>query len=378
MDNGVQIAFQKFYPAFEKKHLLSKEQMEAAYAIMYCKTGRLGSNAYRCEKCGHVEFHDNSCRNRNCPSCQAVNREVWIDARSSEIIDASYYHVVFTVPHELNGIIYDNQAAMYPLMHRAVSRTLLDLAADKKHLGATPGIIQTLHTWGQSLNYHPHVHCIVTGAGLTPDLRFVKGRDGFFVPVKALSRVFQGKFIQGLQKLRASGELSLPGSLCAPDAWDAFIASLRSKGWVPFIKETFKEFGNAVEYLGRYSHRVAISNNRIVSVTDDSVTFSMKDYRDSSTKEITIPGEAFVMRFLWHVLPKGFQKIRYYGFLNNRFKSRNLAIISRITGKTLSKRRLAGLDVPDIILALWNVDIRACPVCNSKSLKLVINSRARC
>ena len=372
MNNGVQIAFQKFYEDYRKAYRTTSEQSNAAASIMLCKTGQLGANACICQECGHIEFHNNSCRNRNCPSCQAVLREIWIDNRSSEIIDASYFHVVFTVPFELNDLIYANQSVLYSLMHRVVSQTLLQLSTDKKFLGATPGIIQVLHTWGQELNYHPHIHCIITGAGLTSDLRFVKGRDNFFIPVRIISKVFRGKFIHELQNLFVSGTLSFPGKLAYLNSsgdWDVFIEKLYGKEWIPFVKETFKQFGNAVKYLGRYTHRIAISNSRIISVTDDGVSFSAKDYRDGSTKIITLPGVEFIRRFLLHVLPNGFQKIRYAGFLNNRFKSRNLMIICRCTGKFLSMRKLAGLSMADIILVVWGVNIRTCPVCDSNSLK---------
>ena len=372
MTNGVGAAFQMFYEDYRKTHRTSSEQDKAAFAIIHCKSGKLGKNASLCESCGHIEIHNNSCRNRNCPSCQAVKKEIWIDNRSSEIVDASYFHVVFTVPFELNGLILANQPALYSLMHRAASQSLLQLSADKKFLGAAPGIIQVLHTWGQKLNYHPHIHCIVTGAGLTGDMRFVKGRDGFFIPVRVLSKVFRGKFIGELQKLFASGSLSFPPSLShleAPDGWSAFANCLCGKEWVPFIKETFKAFGNAIEYLGRYTHRIAISNSRIVSVGEEGVSFSYKDYRDGASKTITLSGVEFIRRFLLHVLPNGFQKIRYFGFLNNRFKSRNLMIISKITGKILASRRFAGLSVAEIVLAVWGVDVRACPVCSSEALR---------
>jgi len=371
MVDGVRIAFKKFYGDYQKLYRTSPEQNSAAYSIMLCKSGQLGANACLCGECGHIEFHNNSCRNRNCPSCQAVPRELWIDNRSSEIIDASYYHVVFTVPFELNSLFYANQALLYSLFHKAVSKTLLQLSADKKFLGATPGIIQILHTWGQALNYHPHIHCIVTGAGLTRCRQFVKGRDGFFIPVRVLSAAFRGIFIHELQKLFSDGSVDFPGKLAHLSSKEArvdFVKSLFRKEWFPFIKETFKHFGNAVEYLGRYTHRIAISNSRIISVSDEGVSLSMKDYRDSSTKTITVPGVEFIRRFLLHVLPKGFQKIRYCGFLNNRFKSRNLLAISRLTGRVLSKPRLSGLSVADIILALWAVNIRACPMCDRDSL----------
>jgi hypothetical protein len=372
MVNGVQAAFNMFYEEYQKRYLPSPEQNSAAFSIMLCKTGHLGVNVSTCEQCGHIELHNNSCRNRNCPSCQAVSREIWIDNRSSEIIDASYYHVVFTLPHGLNDLIYANQSSIYQLFHKAVSATLLQLSEDKKFLGATPGIIQVLHTWGEQLNYHPHIHCIVTGAGLTKGFRFLKSRDGFFIPVQVLSAVFRGKFVHMLQNLFASGRLLFPGTLkhlANPEDWELFVKTLYRKDWFPFIKETFKNFGNAVEYLGRYTHRIAISNSRIISVSDEGVTFSAKDYRDGSTTTVTLPGVEFIRRFLLHVLPKGFQKIRYCGFLNNRFKFRNLKAISRITGKLLSKPRLAGLSMAELVLTLWGANIRTCPVCNAVALK---------
>jgi len=381
MVDGVQVAFQRFYGDYKEAFHPSNEQDRAAFSIILCKTGNLGANASVCDGCGHVEFHNNSCRNRHCPSCQAVNTEVWIDNRNSEIVDAPYFHVVFTVPHKLNDLFCANQSAMYSLFHRSVSETLLKLSTDKKFLGAVPGIIQILHTWGQELNYHPHIHCIVTGAGLTKDLRFVKGAKGFFIPVWVLSKVFRGKFIHGLQKLFESGSLLFTGKLShlkEAGEWSDFTKSLYLKEWVPFIKETLNNFGNAVKYLGRYSHRIAISNSRIISVTDEGVTFSAKDYRDNSTKTLTISGVEFIRRFLMHVLPKGFQKIRYTGFLNNRFKSKNLTIISRITGRLFQKRRLAGLKIAEIIALLWKVDIRSCPICHNGSLRQLGFMASRC
>ena len=373
MTNGVQEAFRRFFDDYRSKYCLSEEQRKAAWAIMLCKSGALGCNTSVCEECGHIDIHNNSCRNRNCPSCQAVLKEIWIDNRTSEVIDASYFHVVFTVPYELNDLIYANQSVLYSLMHRTVSQTLLQLSADKKHLGAIPGIIQVLHTWGQVLNYHPHIHCIVTGAGLTKTNHFVKGRDGFFVPVHILSKVFRGKFIHELRNLYSAGSLSFSDKLSHLNKtaeWEEFITSLYKKEWFPFIKETFNHFGNAIEYLGRYTHRIAISNSRILSVSDKGVSFSAKDYRDGVTKTVTLPGVEFIRRFLMHVLPSGFQKIRYCGFLNNRSKSRNLAIISVITGKILSKRKLADISPADIILIIWGVNIRICPNCKTEGLKL--------
>lgn len=376
MNNGVQIAFKRFYGDYRKKYKPSHQQDKAAFSIMNCKTGMFGANASICTECNLAVYHHNSCRNRNCPSCQAVLREIWIDDRNSEIIDAPYFHVVFTVPHKLNALFFANQTLLYTLFHKTVSKTLIQLASDKKFLGAVPGIIQVLHTWGQELNYHPHIHCIVTGAGLTSDLRFVKGRNNFFIPLRVLSKVFRGKFIHELQKLYDSDKLFLSKKsfhLKSPPMWQAFVKDLYSNDWMPFVKQTFKHFGNAVSYLGRYTHRIAISNNRIIAISENDISFSAKDHRNGVNRIVTIPGAEFIRRFLCHVLPKGFQKIRYHGFLNNRFKSRNLKTISNITGKLLPKRRFADMNVADIITALWGVKTRACPGCNCETLKAVGN-----
>jgi hypothetical protein len=248
----------------------------------------------------------------------------------------------------------------------------IQLSEDKKFLGATPGIIQILHTWGQKLNYHPHVHCIVTGAGLTGNMDFVKGKSDFFIPVRILSKVFRGKFICELQKLFCDGRLVFPQKLAHMESekqWGNFVKTLYANDWIPFVKETFKQFGNAVKYLGRYSHRIAISNSRIISVSDEGVSFRAKDYRDGSDKIVTLNGVEFIRRFLMHVLPKGFEKIRHSGFLSNRCKARNLKIISNITGKIPSAPKLKGMDMAEIVFAIWEVNIRKCPVCNSDSMK---------
>ena len=368
----IQEVFNKSYTKYCNHYNPSHVQQKAANSIMSCKSGELGCNLSRCEDCGHLEVHNNSCRNRHCPCCQAVLKELWVDARKSEVIDAPYFHVVFTLPAELNPLIYSNQALLYSMFHKCVSQTLLELSADSKYLGATPGIIGVLHTWGQELNFHPHMHCIITGAGLTKANQLQKCSSKFFIPVKVLGRKFRGKFLALLQELYDLNKLHFSGSckkLRNSYEWREFRDSLYKKQWVPFIKETFNGFGNAMDYLGRYTHRIAISNGRIKQVTDTHVTFWAKDYRTQKVKDVTITHVEFIRRFLMHVLPRGFQKIRYYGFLNNRYKKKNLKLIAKLTGKQLFRSLYNGLKTDELLLAIWNIKVHLCPICGGEHLR---------
>lgn len=346
---------------------------KAAVAILNCKSGKLGCNVSRCGNCGHMEFHNNSCRNRNCPECQAVLKEVWVDSRRAEVIDAPYFHVVFTLPHELNPLIYCNQKLLYGLFHRCCSETLLELAADKKYLGAVPGIIQVLHTWNQELLYHVHMHCIVSGGGLTKDHKIRCSSGKFFIPVRVLRDKFKGKFMACLISLYETGSLvfsSSCGKLRNSYEWAAFTQTLYGKDWCPYIRETFNGFGNAIEYLGRYTHKIAISNSRLLSVSQDSVTFSARGIKPGAPRRtITLDNTEFIRRYLMHVLPSGFQKIRYYGFLNNRMKTHNLKIIFTLQNGQRFRRRYAGMSMAELLKAVWDFDICICPECGSASMK---------
>lgn len=349
------------------EHFQSEVQQKASHAILNCKTGRLGVNVSVCPDCGHTEFYNNSCRNRNCPNCQAVKKELWVDARRSEVISAPYFHVVFTLPHELNPLIYCNQKLLYGLFHRCCAKTLLELSADPKYLGAVPGIIQVLHTWDQEMNYHVHMHCIISGGGLTKDQKIRKSRGRFFIPVHVLRDKFKGKFLSELNRLYRDGELSFSATcrkLVNSYEWSSFRDNLYKKDWCPFIKETFNGFGNAIEYLGRYTHKIAISNSRLLSVTDTHVSFSARAKTPGDTRRvIVLTHEEFIRRFLMHVLPSGFQKIRYYGFLNNRMKSKNLKLICRIQGHQRFKSRYTDMTIAELLYAVWKVDVRICPEC---------------
>ena len=354
-------------------HFQSDVQQKAAHSILNCKSGRLGINLSQCTDCGHVELHNNSCRNRNCPNCQAVNKEIWVDKRRAEVIDAPYFHVVFTLPHELNPLIYCNQKLLYGLLHRCCAETLLELSADKKWLGATPGIIQVLHTWNQEIGYHVHMHCIVSGGGLTKDHKIRKSSEHFFIPTGVLRDKFKGKYMAHLSKLYENGSLCFSSScenLRNSYHWKEWKGNLYEKDWCPYIKETFNGFGNAIEYLGRYTHKIAITNSRLLNITEDEVTFSARGKTPADPKrKITLKHTEFIRRYLMHVLPSGFQRIRYYGFLNNRMKYKNLKVIFKLQNGQRFKQRFAGMSMAELIKAVWNFDISICPECGKPAMK---------
>lgn len=372
----IQQIWQYSYNTFcQNTHYQSLVQKKASHAILNCKSGKLGRNITQCSDCGHIVIHNNSCRNRNCPNCQAVKKELWVDQRRSEVIDASYFHVVFTLPHELNPLLYANQALLYGMLHKCSAETILELSANKKYLGATPGIIQVLHTWNQTLDYHVHMHCIISGGGLTPDQKIKKSKGSFFIPVFVLRDKFKGKFMSNLHKLYTGNKLVFSDScreLQVPECWYSFKDSLYAKDWCPYIKETFNGFGNAIEYLGKYTHKIAISNSRITSVTETHTTFHARGRKPGEPRRtITLENTEFIRRYLMHVLPSGFQKIRYYGFLNNRMRSKNLKIIFRIQGYQKYKSRYTNLTTAQLIKLVWKKDICLCPECGHSSMRSV-------
>lgn len=371
----IQQIFDFAWPDYQKSFSLSSVQSKAAYSIIKCKSGKLGCNVSICDDCGYNGFHNNSCRNRNCPNCQAVLKELWIDKRRAEVIDSPYFHVVFTIPAELNALFYCNQELLYSLLHQCSAQTLLQLAADKKYLGATPGIIQVLHTWGQELNFHPHIHCIVSGGGLSKEQKLKTCGNGFFLPAKVLGSKFRGKLLDGIDTYHRQGKLKFSGScldLRNSYHWEDLKRSLFRKQWCPDIRETFNGFGNAIEYLGRYTHRIAITNTRIQLVTAKAVTFTAKDYKNGSVlKDVTITNKEFIRRLMMHVLPSGFQKIRYYGFLNNRSKKKNLKLIFRLQGHQKFQEQFTGLSMDEVLKQVWGYDVNVCPVCGCRSMKHV-------
>lgn len=366
-DFKIQQVLQSGWQGFRDSYQPSFVQEKAAHSIMACKSESLGCHISKCQDCGHTEIHHNSCKNRNCPNCQAVQKELWVDKRRAEVIDSPYFHVVFTLPHELNSLIYCNQTLLYGLLHKVCAETLLELSANRKYLGATPGIIQVLHTWNQELGYHVHMHCIISGGGLTKTHKLRKSKDKFFIPVGVIRDKFKGKYLFFLDDYHQNGKLVFSSScqtLRNSYEWKAFKDNLYKKDWCPYIKETFNGFGNAIEYLGRYTHKIAISNSRILSVTESDTTFTARGRKKGEpARKITISNTEFIRRFLLHVLPHGFQKIRYYGFLNNRMKSQNLTLIFRLQGGQKFRQRYAGLSMTELLKAIWNFDVRCCPAC---------------
>lgn len=380
-DFTVRDVFIKGWEGFSSSRHLPLVHLKAANAIVNCKTPAMGFNAAICEDCSYLRIHYCSCGNRNCPQCQQVEKEKWIDKRRSEVIDAPYFHVVFTLPAQLRSLVYANQKLLYELLHKASSQTLLALSRDEKYLGAVPGIIQILHTWTQTLEYHPHIHCIVSGAGLSRDMKLKKASSHFFIPVKAMMKLFRGIFVDNLKLLYHSGQLYIPGScdeLRQPGIFRDFVDSLYNTDWCPFVKETFNGFGNAIDYLGRYTHRIAIANSRIIDVTDTHTTFWYRDRRDGNRrKEMVLENGEFIRRFLMHVLPKGFRKIRYYGFLCGRFKAKALRILFSLQDRAQYRSRFSKeTPASQILKEVWNVDICNCPKCGAK-MRLLGNYRNR-
>ncbi len=310
---------------------LTWQQLKVLRAIEHCRTAALGGHLDRCSRCGHRAISYNSCRNRHCPKCLTNARDRWLADRQKELLNVGYFHVVFTLPHELSWLALHNQKVLYQLLFQASAETLLEIAADPKHLGAQIGFLSVLHTWGQNLQHHPHVHCVIPAGGLSTDgKRWIHPRcNAFFLPVKVLSRVFRGKFVAGLKRAFRKGELLFPGSLKALEGEKTFAAFLRKlfrQDWVVYAKPPFGGPEHVLHYLARYTHRVAISNHRLIQLTDGQVTFRWKDYAHGSKKrKMTVTADEFLRRFLLHVLPKGFVRIRFFGFLANRRRRTQLA-----------------------------------------------------
>ena len=302
---------------------LTWAQVKVLTAIAHCRTAALGGHRDQCLRCGYQAISYNSCRNRHCPKCQTNARETWLRKRQQELLPVGYYHLVFSVPHLLVPLVWQNKKLLFTLLFNAAAATLLEVAADRKHLGAQLGFLSILHTWGQTLQPHPHVHCVVPGGGLSRDSgRWIASRSHFFLPVKVLSRVFRGKFVAGLRRAFLRHQLAFHGE-CLPLAnqktFAAFLRTLFQQDWVVYAKPPFGGPEHVLQYLARYTHRVAISNHRILALNQSHVTFRWKDYaHHGKPRAMTLTGEEFLRRFLQHVLPKGFPRIRYFGWLANR------------------------------------------------------------
>lgn len=347
---------------------LNWQHLRVLRAIERCRTAVLGGHRDRCSRCGHQAISYNSCRNRHCAKCQTNARDKWLAAREKELLAVPYVHVVFTLPHQLSRLMLSNKKVIYDLLFRASAATLLEIAADPKHLGVEIGFLSVLHTWGQNVLHHPHVHCVIPAGGLSPDhQRWIPPRYPFFLPVKVLARVFRGKFTAGLKRAFRKRELTFPGALqclAQESAFRSFLRSLFRQDWVVYAKPPFGGPRHVLHYLARYTHRVAISNHRLVALADGKVTFRWKDYAHHNKQRLlTVTAEEFLRRFLLHVLPRGFVRVRFFGFLANRRRKSLLPLCQQLLRMTRHPGSLDALppDSPDPVI--WR-----CPRCGGPML----------
>lgn len=328
---SIQDIFKEYGSTYIKTHRLSKEQWKVYNSIINCKTSSIGFHTITCKECGEKHISLNSCRNRHCPNCQSYAREKWIEKESSYILDCPYFHIITTVPSELNEIFLYNSKVCYDILFKATSESILELTKDTKWLGAKVGITSVLHTWGQTLEFHPHIHSIVTGGGLSNN-KWIEAKKEYLFKVQVLSSLFRGKFLGMLKE----AELKYPKDkqyLASKDNFNKFIEPLYNKIWITYIEPPKGKPENVIEYIGRYSFRVAISNERIKDISNNQVTFEYKDYKDDSKiKKMTISAEEFIRRFLLHVLPNHFTKIRHYGLLSNRNKKTIISLCRVLIG----------------------------------------------
>ena len=363
----VQDIFNRFFPAYIQQYSPSAIQMKTAHNIINCKTGAYGSNTSICEDCGKIHIHHNSCRNRCCPMCQAIPKEIWMDSRREDVLDAPYFHLVFTVPDILNPVILSNQSLLYDALYHAASATISELTTDPKYLGAKAGYICILHTWGSEMNFHPHIHTILLGGGLTSKNQWKDNGNDFFLPIRVISKVFRGKYLEELKLLWKDEKLQFYGSsekYRNHYLFKELLDTCYSIEWVPYCKKTFNGAQSVINYLGKYTHRIAISNYRIISMDEKTVTFSIKDYHNEGKwKKLTLSGIEFIRRFLMHVPPKRFVRIRHYGLLCSRTKNKKLTLCRNLLGCQKYLSKLREMEMPEMLEHLYGIKICVCKAC---------------
>ena len=359
---------------------ISCAQRRVMKAIETCRTAALGGHLERCDACEHQRISYNSCRNRHCPKCQSLARAEWIEHRQSELLNCQYFHVVFTLPEEIAAIAYQNKAVVYDLLFQATAETLRTIAGDPRHLGADIGFFAILHTWGQNLMHHPHLHCVVPGGGLSADKkRWIACRRDFFLPVRVLSRFFRRRFLEKLEHAFNTGEMhffSALGQLQNRDAFQQYLTPVREKEWVVYAKPPFAGPAQVLDYVGRYTHRVAISNNRLLEIDGGNVRFRWKDYADGNQqKSMTLTADEFIRRFLLHALPMGMQRIRYYGLLGNRHRTENLKrcreLLNMPSKAATPDESTEPRDYRSRYEALTGRSLHQCPVCQEGCMRLI-------
>ena len=366
----VQDIFTSCAKQYLSTHHLSIQQKKAFDEICACRTALLGGHSQTCTHCGEVSISYNSCKNRHCPKCQTYRKEKWVEERSQDLLDIGYYHAVFTIPSELYCLFYSNQATAYSLLFKCAWQTIKTFAADRRHLGAVTGATSVLHTWGRQLQYHPHVHMIIPSGGLTRHGGWKSSGKNFFAPVKAMSKVFRAKLLAALKKMYHTFEFyGKSAGLVDPKVFKSLIDALCAKEWVVYCKRPFKDSGCVLSYLGRYTHRVAISNPRIVSFTDGKVTFKYRDSREGNReKTVSLDALEFIRRFLMHVLPPGFAKIRHYGILASRGKNERIDRCKRLTNTPLAER--VKIDALAIVTRMLGRKPGVCASCNHELIRL--------
>jgi hypothetical protein len=365
--------FQQYGPAYRQSHALPLHHHRVMQAIQACRTPLLGGVVEWCDQCQYAHIRFRSCRNRHCPKCQGAARAKWIEQRAAELLPTEYFHVVFTLPQQIASIAFYNQQVVYAMLFRIVAETLLTITGDPQRLGVETGFFTVLHTWGQNLHFHPHLHCVVPGGGLSPDHdRWIAGRRKFLLPVKVLSARFRRLFLQALARAHVQGELQFFGELLPlrdPAVWVRYLEPLQHKKWVVYAKAPFGGPAHVLEYLGRYTHRVAISNRRLLALKDGHVSFQWKDYRDAAkSKVMTVSAEEFIRLFLQHVVPPGLQRIRYYGFLANCHRAAKLTLCRQLLATACSQLLPQPADCRDFLAALIATNLRRCPQCGKATL----------
>jgi hypothetical protein len=374
MEKQLEVAdiFRAYGPAYREIHgkEMPQRHHRAMHAIEICRTSILGGHVDECDECGALRISYNSCRNRHCPKCQCLDKERWLESRKRDVLPTQYFHVVFTNPEELNPLSLRNQRAAYNIHFKAASETLQELSGDPRHLGGKIGFIGILHTWSQTLIHHPHIHFIVPGGGLSPDsTKWISCKKDFFIRVEVLSKLFRGKYLYYLKKAYYAGELKFPGlikNLKGKRNFEEFCSGLYSREWVVDSRPSFKTSEDVIDYLGRYTHRVAITNDRIVGMECDRVIFKYRDRRDNNKiKFISLDAFEFIRRFLFHVLPDGFMKIRHYGILSNRNRNDKLLICKDLLGVEVKDNSESEEKESweDLLLRITGIDPRLCPSC---------------
>src|SRR5205823_821511 len=374
--------FRRYGEAYRQQHdgSLSTAQRRVMTAIEVCRTAALGGHLERCDCCNYERPCYDSCGNRHCPKCQSLARAEWIEKRTAEVLPTHYFHVVFSVPEQIASIAYQNKAVVYGILFRVTAEALTTIAADPKHLGAQIGFFAVLHSWGQNLLFHPHLHCVVPGGGPSLDgNRWVSCRPDFFLPVRVLSALFRRLFLESLEKAFDSGKLQFFGTL-EPlqdrSAFARYLAPLKERDWVVYAKAPFAGPQQVLDYVGRYTHRVAISNNRLLDIENEQVCFQWKDYRGGDqVKTMTLKAEEFIRRFLLHVLPNGFRRIRYYGFLGNRHREQKLAVCRHLLRMPPVEKDqtqpVTETDYRDRYEDLTGRSLRQCPRCRQGNMVVV-------